>query len=432
MADRSKWFEHKKQFVEKGRLHPIFLELDKISFVPDPTYAFEPLLIARHAQRMGELVDRCLAIRKDILELEILAVKAETDYDLFNSTSALDQQIDTLRLQIQSKTADQVGFENATATFSPNSTLEKGLTAIAQGRDNALGEDITSSGTIQNLTTQRWQSLHAYQDAYHARYTEPGNAHNFGERANLLLQVLTVLMQEALARATALAAGIQRVYQTQLSGVPTSVTLQSVDQFAVWAMKTIQSLSRAAEQETVSEVVIPLVQPWLPSGQSLITADAFNSAVNSGTDGQPITLSFNLLNNGLLDPQTRLKGIGISFGNAFNIVAGSGIDRNQTSDAFTRLTVTIATPLQLAADGSSYSRPPVLIGNVGLHGAGGGSVVEGNAVENVSPFGSWTVKVHPLIVWKDSSKQTLANPPDSAPMSDLKLSLRLYVPGRFQ
>src|ERR1700730_13210955 len=108
MADRGKWFEHKKRLTKKGLIHEIFTELHRVSFKLDPKQDLEPLLLSRHAQRMGELVDRCLALRKDIRELEVLEVKAATDYDLFKNTSTLDEQIDILRLQMSSKVSDQV------------------------------------------------------------------------------------------------------------------------------------------------------------------------------------------------------------------------------------------------------------------------------------------------------------------------------------
>jgi hypothetical protein len=76
-----------------------------------------------------------------------------------------------------------------------------------------------------------------------------------------------------------------------LSAVTTPVTVlpATVDQFAVWALKTIRSLSRAGEQETVSEVIIPLVQPWLPTQQPLMKEADFNSAVSGDAQGQPIS-----------------------------------------------------------------------------------------------------------------------------------------------
>jgi hypothetical protein len=193
--------------------------MDDISFKTTSALNFEPTLIARHSQRLGELTDRCLNIRKDIRELEVLAVKAATDYELFNNTSKIDEQMDVLRLQTDSKTKEQVGFQNAAAAFVNAVTLEKGLSEIAKGRDGALGADLMTSNELKSLIGTRWRDLRAYQDAYNARYTEPGNAHNYGERAGLLLQALTVLLDEALARASALATGIYRIYGVKITDV---------------------------------------------------------------------------------------------------------------------------------------------------------------------------------------------------------------------
>ena len=50
-----------------------------------------------------------LIIRKDIRELEVLEVKAATDYELFKSTLTLDEQMEILRLQMPSEDTEQSG-----------------------------------------------------------------------------------------------------------------------------------------------------------------------------------------------------------------------------------------------------------------------------------------------------------------------------------
>jgi hypothetical protein len=429
MADRGKWFAHKDRLVKDGLLDLLFATLDDRKFTTTDALNFAPLLIGQHSQRLSDLLDRCLNIRKEVRELEILAVKAATDYELFVTTSQIDEQMDILRLQIDSKTADQTGFQNAVADFAKTATLEKGLSDIAQGRSNALGDDLNVSNQLQSLIQNRWQALRQYQDDYHVRYTTPGNAHNYRERAALLLEVLTILLNEALARATALATGISQVYGVEIKDLPTSVTLRTIDQFAVWALRIIRSLSRASEQETETEVVVPLVQPWLPPSQTpLVQAADFNAAISNAATGQPISLSFSLPQNGFLDPQTRLKSIGVSFGNPFNQFS-SGIDGNQTTDTFTRLMLKVTLPLQTGED---VPRPPIVFGNVGLFNISQMSLVQGSAVQNLSPFGTWNITINPCVVWKDDA-QRLVSTDDalSQPISDLKLSLRFYVPGTF-
>jgi hypothetical protein len=410
----------------------VFTKLDKVTFKTTNAQKFEPVLITRHSQRLAELLDRCLSLRKDVRELEVLEVKAATDYDLFNSTSKIDEQTEILRLQVDSKSSEQKGFQAASTAFKKSTTtLENGLSEISDGRDAALGADLKTSGDLQGLIETRWKNLRDYQDAYHARYTEPGNAHNYGERATLLLEVLNVLLDEALARADALATGINLIYGVKIDDVPGSVTLTTVDDFAVWALKVIRSLSHAAENETTSEIVIPLVQPWLPTGQPLIGTDAFNNEIANAGKGQPVLLNFDFPKNDLVNGQARLKSIGVSFGNQFELVEGSGIDRNQTADVFTRLTLKIVLPRQSAGDGTSYQRPDILMGNVGLHSVSGTASVEGNAIENLSPFGQWQVAIHPFLVWKDGTKRIVSEKNFSAIISDLKLAFRFYVPAAY-
>jgi hypothetical protein len=430
MSDKGKWITEKARLTEKGLVNATFTQLDDIVFTTTGALNFEPLLIAEHSKRLGELLDRCLNIRNDVRELEVLDYKAGTDYDLFINTSKIDEQMDVLRLQINSKAAQQIGFRNAAGAFAKAVTLEKGLSEIAQGLDAALDEDLTSSGELELLIATRWQRLREYQELYHSRHEEDGNAHNYGQRAEFLLGVLNVLLDEALARASALATGIFKIYGVKITEVPTSVTLKTVDEFAMWALRTIRSLSHAAEQETTFEIVIPLVQPWLPGGTPLIPKETFNKAISNAAQGKPLELPFDLPHNDLLDERARLRSIGMSFGNTFATHQVSGIDQNQTADLYTRITLRIETPDQ-NPKGKSSHRPDVLIGNVGLHGAVGLSQINGNAVENLSPFGKWKIIIHPWVVWKEGGSRLISTGDHTDRVRDFKLALRFYVPGSY-
>ncbi|KXU84446.1 hypothetical protein CI15_23570 [Paraburkholderia monticola] len=410
-----------------------FLNADKLSIrLADSTLEYEPLLLARHASRLAELVDKCLALRKDIRELEVLSVKSLTDYELFESTSGLDEQLEVLRLQTNSKNVEASGFEKAIAIFGDTS-VEKGLTEISRGKQLGLQADVDDCTKMEKLITQRWANLRQYQEAYHARYTEPGNAHNFGQRAELLLRVLIVQMHEAVARAAAISSGVHVIYGQALEEFPHELTMQSLDDFALWALRALRELGRAADDEESAEIVLPLVQPWFGPNGSLIDMQTFKDAI-SGAKGKPISLPFEIRDDGMLDARTRIRAISLSFGNEYN-PSSSGIDRNQTTDAFSRMFVKITTPEQIAEDGTSYRRSPVVLGNVCLHAAGSPlATADGATVENLRPFGKWTVDVHPLAVWKDSSIKTVsANRDDEAKMlevRDFKLTLRTYVPGK--
>jgi hypothetical protein len=357
-------------------------------------------------------------------------MKAATDFELFQNTSKLDEELEILRLQTAAKTLDMKGFDDASNAFGDVS-IEKGLAHVCEGRRDALQSEIDSAAKMNELIKQRWDSLRKYQEDYHARYTEPGNAHNYGERATLQLAVLTTLMQEALARALAFQIGVKIIYGADLAAPPQELTLLNFDEFAIWALKALRQLGMAADQEETAEVVFPLVQPWFESSTSLIDETTFNRLIADG-GGKPITLAFDIPRDGVLDVSTRLKAIGLSFGNRFN-AGDSGIDRNQTADAFTRLYVKIFTPDQTDGKGAAYARPPVLLGNVSLHGAGSAvAMADGSTVENLCPFGRWQVEIHPRAVWKDAEVRGINSTLHSDAIRDLKITLKTFIPGKMQ
>lgn len=424
-ADLS-WSEQKIRLTKAGLLHPIFANLDAISFKATAPTSFEPLLVAFHAQRLSELLDRCLSIRKDIRELEVLACKAQADYDLFQITSDIDERADNLRLQVDSKNADADGFAAAVAAFSEKVSLVEGLSAIADGRNKALKAELTVANKLQQLITDRWKAVRDYQEQYHKRYTDDGNAHNFGQRADLLAKVFAVLIDEAFARAAAVVKGIKIIYGFEVPDLPTSTTLKDLDTFAMWSFRTIRSLARVAEQEADTEIIMPLAQPWF-NGASLVVPAVFDQAIGKAATGEAATLTFEIPNNGIVASRARLKGIGLSFGTKFQ-PAERGVDRNQTADAFRRLMVQVTPPAQ---EEEGAQRDPIVLGNVGLLDASQLAAVQGNAVQNLSPFGNWNITIHPFLVWKDQSKRDLTDSEFSSAILDLKLTLRFYVPGTF-
>ncbi|MDR6496313.1 hypothetical protein J2797_006240 [Paraburkholderia terricola] len=422
----NQWTENRTRFAANGLLARIFVDMHAMSVQHGKGPPYEPLLLSRHATRLGDLMEKCMALRKDIRELEILAMKAATDYELFQSTSKLEEELEILRLQADSKTSEMSGFLDATREFGGES-IEKGLSKISDGRGNALKKDLQACDRMKDLIGQRWASLRKYQEDYHARFSEPGNAHNYGQRAEFLLEVLQVLMQEALDRASALSGGVSVIYRSHLEATPTTLTLANLDEFVKWALTALRQLGRAADQEETTEIVVPLVQPWFKTALPLVTAEAFENALRGGTD-KPVIIAFEFPDNGVLNSLVRTRGIGVSFGNAFNI-GDSGIDRNQTADSFTRLFVKVRTPYQRDANGNAYSRPEVLLGNVCLHGSGRVvAMADGAAVENLCPFGKWEIEIHPLVVWKDNHLRAVDSVQNSDKIRDLKLTLRIFTP----
>ena len=399
------WGEQKIELLRRGLISAVFSEMNDLAVQRSDTN-FEPLLLSMHAQRLGDLLEKSFAIRKEIRDLEILEVKAAKEFELFDATTLIDEEIDKLRLNIDSKTAEGAGFGSAATEFGQQAEMTRGLAKMAVARQAGLDEDVASSNEIAKRLAQRWEHVRKSQREFAQRHRERGNAHNFGERAGFLTGVLKVQLQEAIDRAWALHEGVRLVYSVSPPAPLETITLANLDAFSMWTLMLLRSLAHAAENESSTDVVVPLVQPWF-SSTPLIDSAKFEKQIASA-NGKPVRLTFELPNNGLLPETCRVRGVGLAFANRFNDSSSTGIDRNQTSGNYTRILARIHTPEQFSVRNEPYRRPTLIAGNVGLHSAGAPVAwIEGPQVDNLKPFGAWSIELHPMVVWKEGQARNI-------------------------
>ncbi len=428
------WSQLKKDFVSRGLLHSVFTTDLRISRDLTPQSGgqtkFEPMLLSTHIEKLEGLCEKSLALRREIRELEILAVKSIMDYELFEKTSVIDEESEVIRLLKTAKIAEQKGQEAAVAAFGNAPALNNGFGLIANGRSHSLVEELNGVDRLLQLIKDRWSDVRAYQDAYYSRYNEPGNAHNYGERALNLVAILKKELEEAVDRAVALEIGLRTIYHWSPGAVPTEVDLANLDDFVIWVLEARRGIAFRAERETCFDIVVPLVQPWVDGKSGLMSSEAFDTAIGAGTS-DPISLQFKTDQRIFLNQDVRIKGIGLSFGNKFGLVIDSGIDRIQTADGFAKLSAIVVTPEQTDANGRSYRRPNLVLGNIGLHDSSEPSAyVEGNSVTNLSPIGSWEIRIHPWMVWKEAGALSVKDGVRSEPIKDLKITFRVYIPAQ--
>lgn len=421
------WLELRQSLVNSGQLHEVFTKFLDSKWTSDPDKRYEPLVISEHFARLADLIDRCLSIRKEIRDLEILAVKSSAEYEIFVKTSLIDEEMEKIRLFEESRKLERQGHSTAAAAFGNETSLERGFAAISLGREKALSEEVQRSQQLFELIGRRWSEVRAFQAAYRERFMEPGNAHNYGERATNLIRILGLQVAEALARSNALQVGMQSIYSWNAPSLPEQIGLDNLDDLAIWILKIRQEWAWRNENEAIYDQVVPLVQPWLGPGASLIQQEVFDTAIAS--DSTPVVLKFSVDKQVFFGKEVRLKGIGVSFGNKFGLIPSSGIDSIQTADSFARLSVDIKTPSQKYPAGLDYQRPNISLGNVSLHQSGQPvAYYEGSCIENLNPFGKWELQIHPWIVWKDASEQRLSAGVLREKVRDVKVLFRVYSP----
>ncbi|WP_152544809.1 hypothetical protein [Deinococcus phoenicis] len=426
----------KQELVERGRLSGVFLEAvdglacQKLWQAPPSLPNYEPLLIEANLESLWHLLERCLAYRKEARELEILAVKAAADYDLYLKLSELDRQQELLKLREPQHEVAERTQRAAARTFGTDGPLPNGFHTLAQGQAEELTLDRTALTEERQTITERFREQRAYEDAYQARHSESGNAHNYAERRDWLYRLLCEDLAEAIVRAEAIHAGLEVVYDQQ-APLPTPDPVLYLDELVIWARRVTRFVEAEAQHEASFDLTVPLTQPWGPGASALVPFDDFKAALNKAQQSNtPVELTFDLAGVLVGFERIRLRAVGLAFGNTVSILPGSGVDRDATADSYSRLRATIFTPAQKAAGGGPrYHRPPIVLGNVAVFGVGGPLAVEsGPVLQNVDPRGKWRMQLEPRIAYKDQRAIDVFTGPDKdRPLLDLKLHLRLAV-----
>lgn len=427
------WVKLKKRLVAGNLLDPVFDDMLGRGVKAARRHVrrgafYEPLLLENNLQQLSSHLDRALAFRRELRELEVLAVKAASEYDLFRLQSPLGLALDLERLEREEKAIGAAAHEAAEGEFGNADALARGFAAIAGGTGRQLREAIAGAGREEALLRQIAANSAAYQDAYWARHNEPGNAHNYAERARLVGLLYGQDWLIGQAKAQAVAAGYARIHGSGAPVLPALDGVDGLDRLVVWTREMVELLQIRTSEEVEYDLVVPLVQPRTAGGERLVTPAEFSTAVQRTDNGRrPLRLRFTLppaMFTGLAG--ARLRRVGLAYGMTKDLVEGSGIDQNATIFAPYRYRARIATPLQAAAGSAAErSRPPVQLGDVSLYG-GSHAYSDGQEVTNLDPAGTWEIEVHPVPVVKDdASKAPVFIGGVENRWLDLKLFLRL-------
>ncbi len=421
------WAEFKSRLADTALLSTVFIGLADVEWTPPLASRHDPLLIRRNVDRISEIADRALSLRKDIRDLEILAVKSAAEFSLFMRTSELERDIEIRRLLTPSRRLQSQGEIEAAALFGSETDLSLGFGKATSASGQALAEEVKISDLIEADIRRKHDIVRDHQIDYSKRFIESGNAHNYGERATRLLSILGREIADGLERALAVSTGLKTVYGWDTPPLPKSLNLANVDDFAVWTLDVRKQLSLFEERQDSFNITLPLVQPWLSAKSALVSEASFRKALTESGDGL-IRIPFSLTSAHFFNQKVRLNAVGMSFGNAFGIVPSSGIDSIETADSFARLSALLKPPAQRLAGGQELIRQNLVLGSVGHYSAGEPvAKATGTSIENLDPVGSWELLIHPWLVWKDASERKIKDGIRNELIRDIKLWLSFTI-----
>ena len=372
---------------------------------------------------ISSALDRCLSYRREARDLEIAAVKAAVDYSHFIASSAVSRSLEIAALGLPSATA-RLKQVIAAIAESPNSEVGVALKAYLEIERVTLDTGLASLAERQELIEKKWDELTRVADEYHTRHTAVGNAHNFVERFNRVLDIYADDLFDVVSKIPFVEEGISLTYGPMTEAPSDDEPSGYLDRVVTWTRDVTRLVNGFTEQETKFDLVVPLVQPWRGKEEkSFVDPDTFYEIFHSDKSVKEIQFDFRDVFFGI--EHLRIFGVGISFGSEPWGSSNGSVGWRDTVTGY-RLRVTIHTPEQKDHAGQAYSRPPIVFGNVAIHGAEAPVAwYDGPNCTNLRPDGRWSIAVEDLAVWLNGKRASVKSGFFSSKVLDIKLHLRV-------
>jgi hypothetical protein len=157
MTTVTPWRTLKARLAGTGQFAAAFAD-DAVDSWPAPkTTVYDPLLIDDHLDRLSTLVGRALDLRKDVREIEVLAVRVAAEYELFLLTAPLNEMIERRAQQGPARSAQAASEAEAAAKFGDGGPLEVGFAQVSARRAKSLGLEASAIEEIDAAIVKKWK-----------------------------------------------------------------------------------------------------------------------------------------------------------------------------------------------------------------------------------------------------------------------------------
>jgi hypothetical protein len=372
-----------------GWLTPLVISLDAITSAhlkpladKDPLY--DPFQVEDHLEEVSRLLDNCLAYRREIYDLQALATKTALEYELFSKQLESQKKLELNDGALKQLTAAKPHYVNASAA-NGDATLKAMASASLATTIAASDWEAVRTASIAN----KWQQLESYQKALTARHSEPGNALNYVERFNRVLEFYKQDVAEAFSLSRAAAAGIALTTNFK-TDIPPLNENNYLDKLVEWNRATVRQMNLFSRDDIQSEITIPI--RYLSSLKTTyidqMKEDGAGELLFDLSDYFPIGLT-----------HARLKGVGVTFSAA----SPEGPQLRYQQVAALVIPPSSRDPFG-AADSMVQRHPIYLNANIGDKTSPVHYSTSPN-LNNLSPKGVWSVTISKKMTVSDQNER---------------------------
>lgn len=428
------WLDHKNELCRQSLLADCFLQSVDQVVLQDLQEQEQPVVqySARHFEQLlrdvGVLCDRMVTYRREMQDLEILAVRAATDRMVHLTSRSFERELAELQLgknrsQDREKYAHEVGdlFKKLEDPLAP------GFVADFEARARLANGEAVEADMQLGYLGQRWKLTDTVSDSYWERHNTPGNAHNYVYRWGWTRRLLAEDLRESYAKAKGIFAGMRLFIDSASPEPPSSNSISYLDELILWTRSCFRSLERYEDSAQEFDLTIPLVQPFGESGAVLISPEEFNERVDKAAarPGTPLVLEFDLTGHLAISAGMRLRSLALSFSTEPDLDRSSGTDRAAPRTSRAILQAFLEFPEQISSATYRERIPRIHLGRVvAYEGSQNYGFVGGKLVHNVVLRGKWVVSLLPFATFQGSEVCQPFVDLATYRLADLKLHIR--------
>ncbi|WP_143348625.1 hypothetical protein [Ensifer adhaerens] len=405
-------FEHTIGFHISSKISEISNEIPRHDYV-------QVEFLLRDCSRV---LERCLAYRREYLDLDARAVARAAELKLFRLQRPILEAIESQGETQGVFEAENNGYISAETAFrSDVSALGKGFAEAYSGMKGTLQARRGLEESRLQLISQKWQNLAAHEDSIEAKSATTGHSLNYGDRARRVREFLIDDVTEAFLKSKAVNAGLKYLFGTEDS-LPAphspdgSVNEDYLDELVDWCRRSVRNLETFTDRDIDVRYIVPVIGRRLSESNAkqfvtTVTDAAYKSAFASNST---TNLEIDLTN--FFPPQIkklRLRSVGIS------VVRADDDKPAGRALRYNAILFPPEIPDPFSVLGGSIARVPVLLTSITTDESV--EMAEGTNTNNINPAGIWRLAIGTTVLTRGT------NSPSKNAMTPLDLRLHLTI-----
>jgi hypothetical protein len=224
----------------------------------------------------SKLLDRCLAYRREYLDLAVRAIQASREDAFQDDVNATMRAIDVAAWDEQTREAQSAAQAEVKKVFDASKAdLAPGLSASAEAAIETAKAASAANDIRTKLIADKWDKSEAYRAASRELRRSPGSPLAYSERATRIAALLAEDFAEAVDKMLASADGLNRAYGLALDQavVDADKPLESAVNWtrdAIRSWEALQSVTIEAEVQVLLRQFIGMIAPQPPADGPVI------------------------------------------------------------------------------------------------------------------------------------------------------------------